>query len=352
MTDRPDIGGLTFRQAIRQAPWAFDLLAALRRIERSHPDQPRIGDSATRRDDYVALGEDPYLAFPAATIARVDEDGQGRLRLFVQFLGLLGPQGPLPLSTTDEAYGWTLARDDAFPRFLDILNHRFLQLFYRAWADARPIAQNEIPQADRFAAYIGSAIGLGSPTLAGRDAIPDSAKLAYAGLLAPAARSASRLCNALSGLLGVAVEVEEFVGSHLEFEAADRSRLGIANARLGADLLLGSSVYSVDDKIRLRIVAADLAGYERLLPGGDQCLPLADLIFFYLGDELDCDVELALPVTSVEPLSLGRFGRLGYTSWLGAQAPNRADLVRRDARFHPAERAARPPVPHAGYPQQ
>ena len=39
-----------------------------------------------------------------------------------------------------------LMRDDAFPRFLDILNHRFLQLFFRAWADARPVAQHDRPR--------------------------------------------------------------------------------------------------------------------------------------------------------------------------------------------------------------
>lgn len=345
---------MTFRHDIAASPWAFDLLSALRRIERSFPEKPRIGDSASRRDEYVALGEDPYLDFPAATIGRVDEDAQGRLRLFVKFLGLLGPQGPLPLSVTDEAYGWALARDDAFPRFLDILNHRFIQLFYRAWADARPIAQHECPQADRFTTYIGAFVGLGSSCLAGRDAVPDTGKLAYAGLLAPAARSASRLRNALTGLLGVKVEVEEFVGSRLEFEAGDRSRIGIANARLGADLLLGSSVFSVDDKIRLRIYAVDLPDYERLLPNGASCRPLADLIFFYLGDELDCDVELALPVEAVEPLRVGRFGRLGYTSWLGREVPGQQGAFRRDARFHPAERTSRPvatPSTHAGKPQ-
>lgn len=335
---------MTFARDLADKPYAFDLLAALRRIERSFPDKPRIGDSASRRDDYVALGEDPYLDFPASTIGRVDRDAQGRLRLFVKFLGLLGPQGALPLATTDEAYGWLLARDDAFPRFLDLLNHRFLQLYYRAWADARPIAQHERPQDDRFESYIGAVIGLGSPSLRNCDAIPDSGKLAFAGLLAPAARSASRLRNAVAGLLDVEVEVEEFVGSYLEFERADCSRIGLSHARLGADLLLGSSVYSVDDKIRLRIFAADLPGYERLLPNGDRCRPLADLLFFYLGDELDCDVELALPVDAVEPISLGRFGRLGYTSWIGRTLPGSADTFRRDARFHPAERAARPPA--------
>ncbi len=332
---------MSFADRLLAEPWAHDLLATLRRIERSFPDRPRIGDSASRREDSVTLGQNPFLDFPASTIGAADRDAAERLRLFVRFLGLLGPQGALPLATTDEAYGWLLERDDALPRFLDVINHRFLQLFYRAWADARPIAQHEHPAADRFESYVGAAIGLGSPVFRDLDAVPDAGKIAFAGLLAPAARSGSRLRNALSGLLGVTAEVEEFVGTFLEFEPADRSRLGRANARLGQDLLLGKSVFSVEDRIRLRIYAADLPAYERLLPGGERCRMLADIVFFYLGDELDWDVELALPVAAVEPLRLGTSGRLGYTSWVASGADASGGSHRRDARFHPAERVGR-----------
>lgn len=332
---------MTFLEALQREPWAHDLLAVLRRIERSHPDRPRIGDSATRREDAVTLGQDPYLDFPASTIGAASVDGAGRIRLIVKFLGLLGPQGALPLSTTDEAHGWLLERDEALPRFLDVINHRFLQLFYRAWAEARPIAQHEHPGDDRFEAYVGAAVGLGSQVFRDLDSVPDSGKIAFAGLLAPAARSGSRLRNAVAGLLGVRVEVEEFVGAFLELEPGDRSYLGQGNAQLGRDALLGRSVFTIEDRIRLRIYAADLAEYMRLLPNGSDCLPLADLVFFYLGDELDWDVELALPVSCVEPVRLGRGGLLGYTTWVGSGAEPSGDDFRRDARFQPAERVRR-----------
>ncbi len=218
--DAPFIGRL------KAEPWRFDFYAVMRRIERSFPERPRIGDAASRRDEYVALGEQPYLDFPASTIAEADEDAQRRLRVFVKFLGLLGPQGALPLATTEETFQWQLARDEAFPRFLDILNHRFLQLFYRAWADSRPVAQHDRPELDRFAAYVGSMIGLGSPPYAGRDTVPDPEKLSHAGLLGAQAKSASRLRGFLSGLFKAEVEIEQFVGMRLVFDPADRTRLG------------------------------------------------------------------------------------------------------------------------------
>lgn len=332
---------MTYLADLQEEPWRFDLFSALRRIERSFPDRPRIGDAEAVRDEFVGLGEDPFLAFPASTIHRTDLDSSGRLRLYVQFLGLLGPQGALPLATTDEAYGWWLARDDSFPRFLDLLNHRFLQLFFRTWSDARPIAQHDRPREDRFVTYIGSAIGLGSPIFRDLDSVPDAGKLAFAGLLAPAAKSASRLRGAVAGLFGVIVEVEEFIGAFLPFDREDRTRLGGAHARLGEDALVGSSVFSVEDRIRLHIVTKSLAEFERFLPSGDRCGLLADLVFFYVGDELEWDLELALPAAAAVPTRLGQTGRLGYTSWMGRAAVSGApDELRRDARFHPAERAA------------
>lgn len=329
---------MTVLSDLEAEPYSFDVLALLRRIERSFPDQPRIGDSAARREEIVLLGEDPYLDFPASTLSRADRDREGRLRLFVKFLGLLGPQGPLPLSTTTEAYAWSLARDESFPRFLDILNHRFLQLFFRAWADARPIAQHDRPGQDRFLDYVGSGIGLGSAPYRNLDSVPDIGKAAFAGLLGPKSYSPTRLKSAIAGIFGVKTEIEEFIGAYLPFDRADCSRIGQAHAELGVNLLVGSSVFSVEDKFRLSIVTESLAEYERFLPSGDNCEPLADMVFFYVGHELDWDLELALPTRAVEPVSLGRFGRLGYTTWM--QKKSDADGYRRDARFSPADRMA------------
>ena len=135
---------------VLENPGRFDFFLAMRRLERNFADRPRIGDSAARRQEYVTLGQDPYLDFPAFDLRRREGDPDGALRVLVRFLGLLGPQGALPLATTEEAYVLAARRDDAFPRFLDIFNHRFLQLFFRAWADARPIAQHDRPDEDRF----------------------------------------------------------------------------------------------------------------------------------------------------------------------------------------------------------
>ena len=152
---------MTLIDQMKAEPWRFDFFNTLRQLERANPDQPRIGDSASRREEYVTLGQDPYLDFPASNLSR-GRRPEWPAQDTCQILGLLGPQGALPLTTTEESLGWYLMRDEAFPRFLDLFNHRFIQLFFRAWADARPIAQHDRPRDDRFIAYIGSFAGLGS----------------------------------------------------------------------------------------------------------------------------------------------------------------------------------------------
>jgi type VI secretion system protein ImpH len=320
-------------------PERQDFLLALRRLESAFSDRPRIGDSESRRQEYVTLGQNPSLAFPPSTIDAAKRTANGGFALFQQFLGLCGPQGALPLALTHESYQYFRADDDALARFLDLFNNRFLQLFFRAWADARPIAQHDRPNDDRFEDYVGASIGLGSAVYHDLDGLPDMAKIGYAGLMAPAAKSASRLRDLISGLFGVRVDVQEFVGLRLILEPEEHSHLGTANSRLGVDAMMGSSVYSVQDKFRLRLYVPTLAHYARFLPTGNLARPLADIIHFYAGMALEYDVELALPAGEATPMQLGVSGQLGWTSWLAPDWSSREEW-RTDARFDLARRFA------------
>lgn len=319
--------------ALGTAPEEIHLFNALRWIERETPGRARIGSARRRSEDVVTLGQDPAMAFAASTITSADVDAAGRPRIAAAFLGLMGPQGALPLAITEEAYRWKLVNDEAFARFLDILNHRFVTLFFRAFADARPVCHRDRPGDDRFLSYVGSVVGLGLPHDDPPDSVTAVAIAAYAGLLSPRVKSASRLRSFLAGLFAVAVEVDEFVPSHLPLAQDEQSRLGAANARLGVDLIAGKSVLSFDDKVRIRIFAATLHEYETFLPQGANARRVADAVRFYLGLELEFDIELALPVGEAPEMTLGRAGRLGWTGWMAPRHQGQARRTFTDARF-------------------
>jgi type VI secretion system protein ImpH len=325
---------VSFLEALAAEPWRFDWLATMRRLEREHPGKPRFGDSAARAQEFVALSQNPYLEFPASTIEAASKDENGRLRLVARFLGMFGPQGALPLTTTDEAYTWLRARDDAFPRFVDIFQARFLALFFRAWADARPIAQHDRPAEDRFRDYVGSVIGLGAAWFKNRDSVHDFVKLEYAGLMAPRVKSVSRLRFFLTGLVGSRVEIDEFVGAWLTLDESERSRLGDARCGLGTDAMLGASAFTVSDKFRVRVYARDFAHYEQFLPGAPLADQIADAVFAYVGDEYDWDLELAIPAGEIRATRMGLGARLGWTGWMAPNWSKADQHWRADARFH------------------
>ena len=331
---------MSFRSELEAEPWRFDMLSVLRRLERENPDKPRIGLARTLAEEFVLVSQNPYMEFPASNLERAEKDASGRLRVVVRFLGMFGPQGALPLTTTEEAFGWSLQRDDAFARFVDVFQRRFLSLFFRAWADAHPVAQNERPDEDRFRAYIGSMIGVGTPAYRDADSLSDFAKMQYAGLLAPRVKSASRLRSFLCGLLETRVEIEEFVGDWLTLEPGERTRLGGANGRLGEDCMLGGSMYSVSDKFRVRVYVRDIDHFQQYLPGSPAATAISDAIFLYIGEEFDWDMELAIPAGQITPVKLGKGVKLGWTSWMAPNWSKTDETIRTDARFHVVSRLA------------
>ncbi|MCV0396004.1 MAG: type VI secretion system baseplate subunit TssG [Rhizobiaceae bacterium] len=309
----------------------------MRELERSAKEKPRIGDSSVLVEDVVDLAQPPFLDFPASNIADYKDQPSGRPKVTARFLGFFGPQGALPLTTTIDAYQWSMGRDESFEAFTNILAARFLQLFFRAWSDARPIAQFDRPESDRFFAYLASIAGIGTPALGGRDSVDDIAKIGYAGLVSCTVRSASRLRRLIRGVFKVETDVEERIGSWLLFEPDDRLALGAAGSALGVDALLGSRAYSINDKIRISIDARDLEQYKKFLPTGELFDNLTDLVFFYIGHRYEFDVQLSLPIRCAEPARLGVSGQLGWTAWM-APDPDADETIRlRDARFDPME---------------
>lgn len=318
--DRNATSAVELQKALQERPYEFDFYSALRLLENAHRDRPRIGHSKRPSEDPVRLAQEPSTAFAPSTIAGFDPSANGGVgRLAVLFLGLFGPHGPLPLHLTE--YARERQRqfsDPTFIRFADLFHHRILSLFYRSWASAQPAVQFDRPADDRFATYIGSLLGVGMPTLRGRDAMPDLAKLHYAGRLSAQVRNAEGLVAIVEGLLGVPVAIQEFVGEWLDIPETSRCRLGESEdtGTLGRTASIGSRTWQCAHKFRIECGPVSLSDYRRLLPDGDLHEELVATVRNYVGDELSWDIRLILRREDVPRLELGA-ERLGWTSWLG-----------------------------------
>lgn len=299
----------------------MDFFQALRLLENAHPDKPRIGASLRPRDDAVRFGRDPSLNFePGAVAGFTPAEGDARARLAVNFLGLFGANGPLPLHLTE--YARDRARnhnDHTLVAFLDVFHHRMVSLFYRARAAADPAVSLDRPDSDRFADYVGSLFGIGAPGLRGRDEIGDFAKLHFAGLMANQRRPAAGLVTILRAYFKLPVELEQFVGHWMKIPLDGQTRIGMEDRgnRLGTSAVLGKKVWDCQHKFRLVIGPLDYDDYERMLPGGASMTRVVDWVKSYAGTVLDWDVRLVLKRPEVPPLKLG-VRRLGWTTYLAS----------------------------------
>ena len=312
-----ETNALEFLSSLAAAPYHYDFYQVLRRLECFYDDKPRLGRALRPIDEPVRLGQDPDLSFAPAPLAACDVQARPP-RLQVRLFGLLGPNGPLPLHITEYARERLRnAGDPTLSRFLDVFHHRFLALLYRAWAQAQPHVNRDRPGEDRFAAYLGSFFGMAPAAFRERDVLPDQAKFFHVGSLIRHTRNAEGLRAILQHFCRVPVEIEEFVGHWMILDGRERTFLGRDSATLGSSAVAGGRVWDRQYKFRLRIGALTLGQYEAFLPGGTLIQKLVDWVRLYLTFELEWDVRLILRKDQVPPLTLGRSGRLGWTTWLG-----------------------------------
>lgn len=330
-------------ERVREAPWSFDFFQLVRRLESSHaapaevaatnggaavttsatPLRPRLGKSQRLQDDPVRFSQEPSLAFAPSTVAAVETiRDSAAVRLYVNFLGLLGPNGPLPLHLTEYARDRERNHDDpTLARFLDLFNHRMVSLFYRAWASSRKDVSYERPAEDRFSAWIASLAGLGMDSLRGRDATPDEAKLFFAGHLLSPTRHAQGLESLLGRYFQMPARIQQFVGQWMDLPEEARCRLGKdpRSGTLGVSAIAGSRIWECQQKFLVRFGPMGLREYERMLPGGASQQRLAAWVRNYIGFELSCDVQLILRKEEVPKTQLGGYGRLGWSTWLASK---------------------------------
>jgi type VI secretion system protein ImpH len=308
---------------IARAPDQFDFFQALRRLEATFcdsPERPRFGAALRPSEEPIRLGQDPELVFASSALGGMRPGREGEPpHLTVNFFGLFGPNGPLPLHLTEYARDRMRNSDDpTMVRFFDLFHHRMLMLFYRVWAAGRPTVSHDRPATDRFQLYVGALAGMGLDALRGRDEFPDTAKLFYAGRLGSQARNAEGLEAMIGDFFGVRARLEPFVGDWLDLPVENRWRIGgrAGGDQLGVSTVLGAHAWARQQKFRVVLGPLDRNQFRSMLPGGSNLPKLTALVRNYVGDELRWDARLILKERVEEPWILGR-ARLSWTTWLG-----------------------------------
>jgi type VI secretion system protein ImpH len=329
--DRSPGDDLSWLERLELEAGSFDFHVALRRFEVLFPDKPRLGEALRPSDEPLRLGQEPSLSFePSAIAAFTPKSEHARARLGVAFMGMWGPNGPLPTHLTEYArHRSRNAGDKTLASFVDIFHHRILLLFHRAWAKAQPTVAMDRVESDAFSLYVGAFLGLGLQATRNRDTFPDHAKLFYAGRFGASARSAEGLREVVADYFQVPAAIEEFVGMWAELPAESCWQLSVspATGTLGRTAVLGRRVFTRAHKFRIALGPLSREGFERTLPASNALDTLVSLVRLYTNDEWAWDVRLALSADAAERTQLGRGGRLGWTTRIGGACGAQEDLI-------------------------
>jgi type VI secretion system protein ImpH len=317
-------------QQLFEEPYRFDFFQAVRLLERVLPRHGPVGEDTKAPAEVARFRAHNALTFPPSAIHDLARGNDGHPpQMTVAFMGLTGTSGVLPRHYTELILERARRKDRAFADFLDIFNHRLIALFYRAWQKYRvPIAYEQAAHRatgeDPFTRSLFDHFGMGTTGLRGRLQVEDQTLLFYAGLLAQHPRSATALEGMLADYLASPVRVVAFQGEWLPLSEDNRSRLGAgageANNVLGRTALLGRRFWDQQARFRLRIGPIGFGFFCELLPCGREFRALAQLTRFFVGQELDFDVQLVLRRDEVPRCRLGDTGprgpRLGWSTWL------------------------------------
>lgn len=296
----------------------------------------RFGRAGGPGREPVRLGQNLRLGFATRDVAYMTKGDPARVD--VNVLGLLGPEGPMPLHLTR----WVLTRlsnrwfaggdvgatsDTAFLEFCNLLQHRMIALYWRAWAEARPEVQIAHGTGGRTGAMMRTLAGVGLPGGGGITETRDRMTLRHGTSIARQVRGVERLTNYLSDVVGAPVGLREFIGVWTDIPRALQTRLGRTYAGLGTGAVAGARTFARHARVELVVGPLDRTAFDRLTCAAQAREELRRALLFVLGMEIEANLCLVLSAEDVPSARLGE-SKLGRNAWLSPHASRDADDLR------------------------
>lgn len=328
----------------RAEPYRFGFFQLVRLFRLHYSHQGRLDPESRPHEDPLRFRTRLSLDFPASEVSDLTFKSatpqspldQPLTEIQITFMGLVGPSGVLPRPYTETLIERHIQlRDGAAHAFLDVFSHRMTALFYEAWQKYRFFIEHERKGEADFERQLRALTGLSDRStrlLTQRHSqtgpetdLPREAFSYFAGLLAQRPRNKLNLEALLGFTFGVDCRVKPFSGRWLEIPRRERTRLGSSNSRLGQSAVSGSRVWDYQSCVRVVLGPLSRADFQRFQPDQAAQAQLVELTRFYLGAELDFEIELDLKAEQVPAARLG--GRDGVSlsrlGWLGSRARTR-----------------------------
>jgi type VI secretion system protein ImpH len=320
-------------ESLQYPAHAWDFHPLVRHLlERLRP-RLRPGEPGRPEGERVRFRTNPSLGFPPSEVESAEwsgPEGEERVTLMVNFMGLQGTASPLPGHYAQELL-WDLTEPEGqrVADFLDLFNHRLVSLLFRAREKYRHALRFQPAGDDEFTARVLALAGLDDAPVRQVSGVRLQQVLRGMGVLANTHRSAAGLEDMLrANFPGIGVRAQACVSRRLAIPEDQRlflkpprrtaPRRGDTLTGLGRDTCVGTSRVDSSSAFRIALGPMDYPEFRRFLPGEPDFGSLTRLTRMYVRDPLDFDVELHLHPTQRPALRLSPAEglRLGQTTWI------------------------------------
>jgi type VI secretion system protein ImpH len=317
------------QQLLEESP-RFDFFQAVRLLEMLSPEAISIGESPEWYKESIHFSSNVSLAFPPEAIQEIVYFEKERQPLMVvNFMGLAGVLGPMPIPYTEILLERLRKGDTAWRNFLDMFNHRLISLAYRARTmfdisnDVVTTSPNRVyynplkrkkgnpptskptyfrAEDVRLAQNVFSLAGLASPHIRSLHHTDNSSYLQYGSLFSQQIRSVQGLVHLVSSHFGLKVRVEEFQGEWLPIDQDQRTVIGRGgmNTRLSSEAVAGKKIWNQHSAFTVEFYQMGWDECIDFLTNNSPALKeLCELVWLYLKPDARFSLRFTIPSTAL-----------------------------------------------------
>ena len=309
----------TLAESLYAEPYDYEFHQAVRVLEHLRPKALPLGEGLAPGEEAVQIKSRITLSTPSSDIFALEPGTKDAPPIMhVNFWGIAGLQGPLPIPYTELILERIRKKDTALKEFLDLFNHRLVSLLHRVrrkyWPALNTIAPHKTAIGEGLIALLGANE---QDDLPGVPLNPQSL-LFYSGLLWQQPRSAPGLIVMLSHYFDAPVSILENKGRWLPIAPDQVTRIG-ENGQfnvLGQGAMMGTKAWSTQTGLTIRIGPLDNSHFREFLKNGSAYPTLVTLARFYLPKEFKFNINLIMKADDVCATKLNGKSELGWTSWL------------------------------------
>jgi len=299
-----------------------DFFCLLERLHGLHGDDLESDEAYAAEQQRIRLSNCAGMGFPASDVSlaqRLDDDLPHQFLVQATFLGVHGPDSPLP-SYYLERLAYEAGQGEGIrPAFFDFFNHRLLTLLHQGWRKYRHYIRFRAGASDRLSQRLFALVGLKDDAIRGATPIAWGRLLSFAGSVVHRSRSPAMVTGLIAHCFDLAdVSLRDFELRHCDIPKGDRTQLARHNGQLGESFRIGESVRTRHCKFTIVISNLSQARFREFLPNGENFESLRMLVAYLLRDQTPCDLELGLCSDEVPSFNLGHDTgcQLGWSSFL------------------------------------